>query len=215
MKKYIHLGLILTLVLALALAGCGGGGGNKSTWPSAWQHQDIGTGMSPGSASYQNGTFKITGAGVLGDLTNDQLHYVYQSISGDFAIEARVASMQFTDSAAGAGLMVRNSLEPNSPIVQFYVSLRLGYMASRLTLGGALLAGAESIGDLPIYIRLVRSGDNFSGFYSSDGVTWNSSLNPPRTVDLNDTVYVGMFVYSYVADVLETDTFDHVTIDTP
>lgn len=241
MKKYILLGLILTLVLALALVGCGGGGGggngdgdgdnsggdgdngggSTSTLPSPWQHQDIGTGMSAGSVGYQNGTFTITGAGKLGDLTEDQLHFVYQTINGNFTIIARVASMEEKTEFASAGLMVRNSLDPNSQMFNFYVRPEeLGYMGSRKTVGDQFSSGYEEKRGIPIYLKLVGNGDDFSGYYSIDGINWSPSVFndhdtfEPNPVEMNDPVYVGMFVYSYTDNTLETATFDHVAIDT-
>ena len=55
----------------------------------------VGTVGVAGSASYSNGTFAVTGAG-LGTMitTSDGFHFVYQPLNGDGSIVARVVSVQ-------------------------------------------------------------------------------------------------------------------------
>lgn len=184
-------------------------------WPAAWQHQDIGSGMLAGSAGYDGGTFTITAAGeYVWPSTSDQMHFVYQVVSGNFTLVARVASMQKNDLAALAGLMVRGSLSADSRNVQFFVAPDLGYVGARLTDGAEFTSGAENLpgDDVPVYLKLQRAGNDFTAAYSSDGIDWTPS-HYSRSVAMDDPVYVGMFVMSYYADILETATFDHVSIE--
>ncbi len=214
--------VIIGIIILSAVSGCGGGGngGGGSTLPSPWLHRDIGTGMPAGSASYQNGTFTITGAGNILPLNKDQLHFVYQTINGDFTIIARITSMQKTKKFASAGLMIRNNLEPNSQMVKFYVSYISDVSSppyhcsfgSRMEIDSNFSSGGEDIQEIPIYLKLVRNGNVFSGFYSADGNTWTPSFYNSYTVAMSDPVYVGMFVFSYDENTLETDTFDNVAI---
>src|SRR5207248_7429459 len=80
--------------------------------PGAWSDADIGSVSAAGSASYTNGTFNVNSSGLgLGGST-DTFHYVYQSLSGDGTIVARVASLAV--SIQQVGVMIRETLAANS-----------------------------------------------------------------------------------------------------
>src|SRR5271155_2458672 len=61
--------------------------------PSGWTDGDIGTVGAAGSASYANGTFTVAGAGEGTLQTPDGFNFLYQSLSGDGTIIARIASV--------------------------------------------------------------------------------------------------------------------------
>src|SRR4029077_14745129 len=62
--------------------------------PVSWLDRDVGSVGLSGSASYANGTFNVAGAG-QGTFfsTSDGFHFVYQPLSGDGTIVARVVSL--------------------------------------------------------------------------------------------------------------------------
>src|SRR5260370_757882 len=63
------------------------------TLPSVWSDGDIGAVGLAGSANYANGTFTVAGAGQGTFFTSsDGFHFVYQSLSGDGTMLARVVS---------------------------------------------------------------------------------------------------------------------------
>jgi hypothetical protein len=80
--------------------------------PSSWSDSDIGS-PAAGSASYANGVFTVSGAGsdLMGG-TSDSFHFVYQTLSGDGTIVARVASV--SSAYAEVGVMIRETLNSNS-----------------------------------------------------------------------------------------------------
>ena len=63
--------------------------------PAPWADQDVGAAGLVGSASYASGTFtvKASGADIAGGA--DAFHFVYQPISGDATIVARVATLPY------------------------------------------------------------------------------------------------------------------------
>src|SRR6185369_11042088 len=75
---------------------------------------DIGAVGIAGSASYNAGTFTVNGAG--SDIWNagDQFNYVYQPVSGDQTVIARVVSENGIHPFAKAGVMIRESLATNA-----------------------------------------------------------------------------------------------------
>src|SRR5260370_23003813 len=70
-----------------------------NTLPTAWADADVGTVGLAGSVSYANNVFTVQGAGCGfnnclngGSVTADAFHFVYQPLSGDGTIVARVVS---------------------------------------------------------------------------------------------------------------------------
>jgi len=79
--------------------------------PAGWLDQDVGQVGVVGSATYSNGTFTVSGAGTSVWSTADGFHFVYQPLSGDGTIVARVASV--SPSSTG-GVMIRETLNANA-----------------------------------------------------------------------------------------------------
>src|SRR5439155_930723 len=70
------------------------------TLPSVWTDGDIGSVGVAGSASYANGTFTVAGAGQgTFSTSSDGFHFVYQPLSGDGTMVARVVSLQGSGAA--------------------------------------------------------------------------------------------------------------------
>ena len=82
--------------------------------PSGWTDADIGTVGMTGSASYNNGTFTVSGAGADIWTAADAFNYAHESVSGDQTVIARVVSENGTQSFAKAGVMIRESLATGS-----------------------------------------------------------------------------------------------------
>ena len=95
------------LLVVLALSGAAlsvlpaangsGGTGGATTLPTPWRDTDVGAVPVAGSASYSGATFTASGSGADVWGTSDAFHFVYQQLSGDGSIDARVASVQQAD----------------------------------------------------------------------------------------------------------------------
>jgi len=158
----------------------------------AWQTQDIGNVNAPGSYSYANGAYTVTGSGDL-YLTADAFRYVWQSLTGDGAIIARVNISGCCLHPEKAGLMIRDSLSPDARMVfQGLYSGIVGLLHSRSTAGGSI---STQFGATGIYwIRLVRTGNFFTGYLSNDGVAWSQVGSV--AVPMGTTVYAGLAAIS-------------------
>jgi regulation of enolase protein 1 (concanavalin A-like superfamily)/SH3-like domain-containing protein len=186
--------------------------------PNGQQHQDIGAPAVAGSAAYSNGTYTVSGAGV--DVwnssqelwnTSDQFHYVYQQMSGDFEIVARIVSLQGGNAWSKAGLMVRESLADNSRHAMAHVTGGIGYrMLSRTMTGGTTVAQGCVSGTTPGWIRLIRRGTTFEMMQSPTGTSWTSCVT--TQVSMVSTVYVGLAVGNVDVTGLATAVFDNVSI---
>src|SRR5580765_4980985 len=78
--------------------------------PSPWSAQDIGSPAVAGSATFDQGTFTINASGADIGGRSDQFTFVYQQVTGDVDVLARVNSVSSTDAGSETGVMIRNSL---------------------------------------------------------------------------------------------------------
>ena len=182
----------------------------SSPLPQGWSDGDVGFVGLAGSASFANGTFTVNGAGTSAWSTADGINFMYQPFSGDGSIVARVLTVSPTSTG---GVMLRDSLNPDamSIFVAYYNSQI--YSNYRTATGGT--TNQSSTGTfitLPYWVKLVRSGSSFSSYSSLDGITW-TPFGTSQTINMGQTVYVGLAVSSGSTSTLATATFDSVSID--
>ncbi len=179
--------------------------------PAPWLDQDVGAVALPGGASYAGGTFTLSGSGADIWDAADQFHYVYQPISGDVTIVARVASLQNTDPWAKAGVMIRETLAANSTHATMAVTPGNGLaFQRRLTTGGLSVHTAGALVAAPYWVKLVRTGNTFTGFSSPDGVAW--TLVGSDTIPMSATALVGLPLTSHNNALLGTAAIDGVAV---
>ncbi len=180
--------------------------------PVPWQNQDVGAVGVVGAASFSSGVFTLKGSGADIWESTDGFQFVWQPLSGDGEIVARVVSVSNSDPWAKAGVMIRGSLAANAPYAMTMVtpSRGAGYQWRYFTNGNT---GGLSNSSLraPYWVKLVRQGSNLSGYYSPNGVTW-TIVRAEAIPNLLDTVYVGLVVSSHNNGALCTATFDNVVV---
>jgi regulation of enolase protein 1 (concanavalin A-like superfamily) len=185
--------------------------------PSPWISYDIGSPGAAGSASYASGVFTVSGSGADIAGTSDAGQFVYQPASGDCTIIARVVSL--TDVVANwakAGIMIRESLNANSTFAfgnyttNVSRSVNSWTLLHRDTTGSGASQTVWGSATPPYWLRVIRSGDNFYGYVSSNGSTW--SFIDMVTIPMSSEVYIGMAVTSHQAGSLSTATFDNVSV---
>jgi hypothetical protein len=142
------------------------------------------------------------------------MHFVYQPLSGDGTVMARVSSLAGGGTTQGAGVMIRETLDGNSR--NAYVGFSQGqvYFTNRLAPGGSTAAQSLSGRALPSWLKLTRSGTTVTGYASADGVSW-TQVGAPQTISLAQAVYIGLALSSGDNAKLATATFDNVSISTP
>jgi fibronectin type 3 domain-containing protein len=182
------------------------------TLPAPWIDADIGSPGLAGSGSYLAGTFTLKGGGA--DIWNasDQFNYLYQPLTGDGTIIARVATEQNTNGWAKAGVMIRESLAANATDVFEAVTPGNGYAFQYRTATGASASwpGSSISGTAPEWVKLVRSGSTFTGYVSADGTNWTQAGS--ITVSMASNVYVGLALTAHDNTQLNTSTFDNVSV---
>jgi len=175
------------------------------------QNADIGAPALAGAASYASGAYTVRAAGEDIWGTADQFHFVYQPMSGNVELVARVASLTSAHSWTKAGVMVRESLSAGSRHATMFASTGKGYAFQRRPeTGGLSVHTAGGTGAPPGWLRLVRTGDLFQAYRSSDGVSWTATGSD--TIPMGTTVYVGLAVTSHNATTAATAVMDNVRI---
>lgn len=189
------------------------GSAPPSGLPSPWSTQDIGNPGVVGSAAHSSGTFTVNGSGsdIWGNA--DGFRFVYQPLSGDVEIKARVASIQNTHSWAKAGVMIRESLSSGSPHGSMLVTPGSGLAFQRRTTMGGTSSSTGASGFAPKWVRLTRIGGTITAYSSDNGTTWTQVSS--QSITLASTVYVGLAVTSHNNSVLCQAVFDNVSVGVP
>jgi fibronectin type 3 domain-containing protein len=179
--------------------------------PYPWLTQDVGSVGLTGSASLSSGAFTVTGAGADIWGTSDAFRYAYVTVTGNCTMIARVASVQNIDGWSKAGIMIRDSLNANA--VNAYIAATPGNGVTwqyRTSTGGNSGNSATAGLSAPYWVKLVRNGNTFTGFRSSDGVIWTQQ-GTSQTFTMASTAYIGLALTSHNSSSLCTATFDNVT----
>jgi len=173
----------------------------------SWSEADVGV-TTPGSSSKSGGTMTVLGNG--GNLwASDNFHYTYQRVAGDFVTTLKINSVPGQDEWSKAGLMVRGSTAQDSAQVLVLKTrdhgMQFGYRASD---GDSNDRFANDTGSspLPVWVRIIRSGNAFSALYSADGDNWTYEAS--ATANLPEEVLIGLAVSSYAEGDLGSANFD-------
>jgi regulation of enolase protein 1 (concanavalin A-like superfamily) len=184
-----------------------------TTLPAPWLSQDIGNPAAVGSVTYASstGTFTVMGGGVDIWGTSDQFRFVYQPIDGDGQIVARVSNVQNQDPWSKAGVMIRQDLTGNSPEAMAAVTPSMGTVSQwRATRGGSSGSITGTAALAPEWVRVSRSGNSLSAYYSANGTTWTRIGT--QTITMPTRVYVGLAVTSHKPSATGRGVFTNVTV---
>jgi RHS repeat-associated protein len=181
---------------------------------TGWLDSDVGLVGRAGSASYSGGTFTVNGAGNSIGGTADGFHFVYQPMTTNGTIIARLTASG--SNYAQAGVMIRETLTGASadffPYAEYvpsygyfnYLDYRIGANASTSQQGGQAIT-------LPIWFKAVRAANVFTAYTSTDGMIW-TPYGTPQTIATAQTVYMGFGVSSGNTNLLAAATFDNVSL---
>jgi hypothetical protein len=190
-----------------------------------FQHQDIGTSTDPsvaGNATFSNGVYTVSGSGSDIWGTADHMQFLYTRLTGDGQIVARILTeTPGINDFAKAGVMFRSSLAAGAAdayMLQFPNPGSRGFPTFqwRVADGSSTMdhqvSGARQ---LPLWLRLDRSGNTFTGYWAVDmgGMpgTWSPLM--AESVAMGTTAYVGLAVTSHNNGQTVMATFDHVQIN--
>lgn len=131
----------------------------------------------------------------------DSGHFVHRQVSGDAVITTCLESV-VEDYPGMMGLvMIRASLSPLAPSVSLGITMEAGRIArlvSRRSYRAPISIrqfpanSVQSTLTYPLWLRLSRTGADFRGEVSTDGIVW-SEVSSVRA-ELPDTAFVGLSV---------------------
>lgn len=144
-----------------------------------------------------NGRWTTTmDAGQIGG-SSDEFVFAYKSVGGDGYSSCKVVGLQSGGSHRRAGVMYRANVDADAPFVFLEVNNNGGspvvQFRSRSSAGAnATLSTSSASVSLPVFLRLDRKLNDFTGYYSMDGRNW-SELGTVN-VDLPASTLVGTAV---------------------
>ena len=216
--------LLVVAALVLGPSGCGdtdrgaartsSGGASgvpAAGLPAGWQGGDIGAVGQAGSSTASGGTFTVAGSGAdIWDAV-DAFHFVHRPLVGDGELTARVVGLDPTDAWAKAGVMIRETLAADSRFAMTIVTPSNGTTLQYRTQtgGGCSLQGGPAHG-APYWVKIVRSGELFTGSASADGATWTTIGTV--TISMGVSVHIGLCVTAHNNSAKASATFDSVTL---
>ena len=158
------------------------------------------------------GTYTMTsrGADIWG--TSDEFHFAYRQLTGVGAIIAKVESVRNSHNWAKAGVMIRDSLEPDSVHAMMVVTPAQGVSYQRRTAAGDVSSSDTQAGiAAPQWVKIERDlGGMVTASYSDDGTTW--TLLATEVIAMNPPLYIGLALTSHATDITCEATFSDVQI---
>jgi hypothetical protein len=164
------------------------------------------------------GTFTMTGSGAdiwaVNGVEADEFHFAYKMLNGAGSITAKVVSLDNTDPWAKAGVMIRESLNPDSAHAFACITPGNGVaMQFRPSTGGTSVNYNQAGVAAPYWVKLERSiSGNFTVSHSSNGTTWQPVTGATvENVPMGTNVYIGLAVTAHNAALTCQAVFSNVT----
>ncbi|MBA7692313.1 hypothetical protein ES703_100880 [subsurface metagenome] len=157
------------------------------------------------------GTYTMTAAGEDIYGASDEFHFAYKELSGAAAIIAKVESVENTDPWAKAGVMIRDTLEPDSANVAMLVTPENGVRFQFRNNAGNITDRnfAEGV-TAPLWVKLERTvGGLVRAFYSADGSAWTQV--GMGAISMKMPVYIGLALTSHEANLTCEAKFSNVS----
>lgn len=180
-------------------------------------HADIGSPQLAGTAAYNAASqeYSFAASGVNMWAERDEFHFAWNRMKGDFILQATVRFLgEGVDPHRKLGWIIRKSLDDDSPYVDGTVhGDGLTSLQFREVKGGETaqielpMTGAD-------VIQLEKKGDNYTFSAAKFGDTFTTVSK--ENFDLGDgELFVGLFLCSHNAEVIEKAVFSNVRIIIP
>ena len=178
-----------------------------------WKN-DIGSPARRGRvASNTDGIYNMRAGGLDIWDTSDQCYFLSDPHVGNGNFIARVDSLQQTHSSAKAGVMCRESLDADAANVMVTVFPNNEVTMQYRTATGEVTQNTGSVGDTASvkWVRLLRTGNIFTGYYSTDGTSW-TTIGTQRVL-MDEGVEVGLAATSHSSSDLTSAVFSNILFD--
>ena len=164
------------------------------------------------------GTYTMTASGAdiwaVNGVEADEFHFAYKMLSGTGSIVAKVQSVDNTAGWAKAGVMIRDTLDPDSAHAFACITPDNGVAAQgRPSTGGTSFNTNQSGITAPYWVKLERSiSGNFTVYHSANGTSWQTVTGAtPQNIPMSSNVYIGLALTSTNAALTCQAVFSNVT----
>jgi len=126
----------------------------------------------------------------------DQFHFAYKQLSGEGSIIAKIENLTYTSGWAKAGVMIRETLNANSPHAMVVITPGNGVAFQfRVDTGGTSTNINQEDINAPHWVKLTRSANTFTAQHSADGQNWvdvQGDLSSMIDIPMSVNTYVGL-----------------------
>jgi TolB protein len=174
---------------------------------------DVGNPAIKGSAEFANGQYRLTGAGANMWAKQDQFHFVWREMSGNFTVTATVRFLGQGNEHRKAGIMVRQTLDTDAT----YADVLMHGNGMPALQWRSKPGEDTNTFDLPFdgpgtfQLKLVRNGVRIFLYLAKADAELKEIAH--TEVSLRDPVLVGLVVCSHQADVSEIAVFSNVSVE--
>lgn len=187
--------------------------------PQPWERSTVGVGIDGADAIDPDKQLIVLGAGVAVGGGSDAFRFVAQSASGDTELTTRFLGQRNMDplgttlGESSAGVMLRVGVGAGAPHFSVFATPQNG-VSLRWRVADGANTGIVTVADVrpPVWLRVRRVGDVFTGFYSGNGSDW-IALGQPLTLDLPEALLAGFAANSGSSDQLTRALFDPVNVE--
>lgn len=179
--------------------------------PCGWMDNGgIGCGGTTSDYDVPTETFELTVSDCAPSFpyVSDETAFVFAELCGNGEIIARVTDIQ---GAAFAGVMMRDSEAPNAPMVAMGTN-RIDRVRKEVRIVPGYPAWPQAVLAYDqFWVRIVRMGNQFMGFASTDGINWIPYINQ-QVFFTNNCIPVGLYLYSEMPATPASASLDNVFV---
>ncbi|HCO95550.1 MAG TPA: hypothetical protein DIU00_16645, partial [Phycisphaerales bacterium] len=164
------------------------------------------------------GTYTMNASGTdiwaINGVEADEFHFAYKMLTGAGSIIARVNSVENTHPWAKAGVMFRESLNPDSAHALACITPANGVALQYRPSTGGTSGNYNQTGiTAPYWVKLERSiSGNFTVSHSANGTIWSPITGATaQNIPMGSNVYIGLALTSHVPTLTCQAVFSNVT----
>jgi PKD domain-containing protein len=167
-----------------------------------WRSEDIGAVSSPGRACFDDQCVNVLCAVGSASGKADAIHFIHQEVFGDFSLTCHILDPDPISIGPGVAIMARESTDPESKEVSIVLRKTSVLNAAEVSLFQRDESGDRTTitkHEAKRWLRLVRQGELFLAFLSSDGTDWKEiDRTDPAKFALPPSVEMGFAAWETI-----------------
>lgn len=176
--------------------------------PSGWTSSMIGNISGGATLGTCGNNFTVYSSGFSITPTLDAVQFLHKELCGNGEIIAYVADVT---NLGWAGIMMRETLAPGSKKAVLRTQLSSNIIREvRTSTNGMVSSQQFPTPNTPRWLRLVRSGNTFTGYTSTNGINWD--IRFASTISMTSCIRIGIFSQSPNNTTVTAATFNNITL---